>query len=203
MIRTLLRILFPPNCFGCGKEPFPICYRCLNLTRKSLSSPNGYTVSSFDFRDPLIKKTIHAIKYYHRLDLIAPLSEKLSEEIKQTLPSYKDYVLVPIPMPRLRKIMRGYNQAEIIAGKLAHLLQIPMRNDILIRSTYTKRQVTTSTKDERRKNQKDTFSVRDTASGLRILLIDDVTTTGATLDEARTVLLRHKALTVHAATLAH
>jgi ComF family protein len=112
-------------------------------------------------------------------------------------------VLVPIPMPLIRKYIRGYNQSEHIARILSQQLQVPVDMGILKRLRSPKRQVTLKTKSERIKNQRQSFVVNKTVSLLDIILIDDVTTTGATLQEARDLLLSLGAKSVRAITLAH
>jgi ComF family protein len=203
MIASLLRIFFPPTCIGCGKSGVALCERCIKLARKSLSVPHPYITSVFDFKDPLVKRAIHAVKYYHRKDLIIPLAETLAKELRTSSHEIENYTLIPIPMPRMRRLLRGYNQAEQTASLLATLLSIPVRNDILIRTKSPLRQVRTTKKEERLRNQRDSFAVAHNVSGMKILLIDDVTTTGATLEEARKTLLKSGALEVRAATLAH
>lgn len=202
MVTSFFQILFPPRCFGCGKADTALCSRCIRLTRKSLSSPHAYITSVFDFKDPLIKRAIHAIKYYHRKDLIHPLVEALAEELHK-VPNLTNYILVPIPMPRMRKLFRGYNQSEHIAQELSMLLSIPTSTSILTRVKTPLRQALTKTKSERIKNQHGSFDVVGEIHNKHIILIDDVTTTGATLNEARAVLLKNGAQSVIAYTLAH
>lgn len=143
---------------------------------------------------------IHAIKYFRRKDLIRPLTNVLAKEMKQ---ENMQGILIPIPMPQLRKYLRGYNQAEYIAKILGETLNLVVRDDILKRTRTTKRQVMTKTKQERLSNQKKTFSVTQDVRDLDIILVDDVTTTGATISEARKTLLAHGAKSVFAVTLAH
>ena len=202
MLHSLLSLLFPPKCIGCGLSGVPLCARCIQLARKSLSKPNPYTISVFDFKDPLVKKAIHGMKYYHRTDLVTPLAEKLATELR-TIPDIGTYVLVPIPMRKARYLIRGYNQASRIAEELGKMLSIPVRYTTLVRSKTTPHQAKTKTKEKRLANQKGSFELRESCAGMNILLIDDVTTTGATLDEARKTLLKGTATKVLAATLAH
>jgi competence protein ComFC len=202
MISYLFEILFPPSCLGCRKAGTSLCDRCIKLSRKVLSTPYPYTISLFDFKDPLVKRAIHALKYYHRRDLALPLADALTAELKN-IPHLETYTLVPIPMPRFRKLFRGYNQAELIAQQLSRVLTIPVQTNVLKRSTSPTRQVTMHTKTERIKNQHGSFSCDLDLSGMNFIIIDDVTTTGATLNEARSVLLKKNAKQVYAATVAH
>jgi ComF family protein len=114
-----------------------------------------------------------------------------------------EYVLVPIPMPRLRKFMRGYNQAEHIAQLLGKHTGLKVDETVLVRITSPRRQATLHEKAKRIENQQGTFAVRGKVTGTRILLVDDVTTTGATLEEAKKELTRAGAQDVRAITVAH
>lgn len=105
-------------------------------------------------------------------------------------------------MPRMRKLIRGYNQAELIAYALGKRLSLPVRL-ALARTKSPSRQATITEKALRMKNQKGSFGVVGDVSHKTIILVDDVTTTGATLLEARAVLLKHQAKSVHAFALAH
>ncbi len=202
MITSFLQFIFPPHCFGCRTTGMSLCTRCVRLARKSLSSSYSYVISIFDFKDPLIKRVIHASKYYHRKDLLHPLVLELAQEL-QKIQDIHLYTFVPIPMPRIRKLLRGYNQSEIIAQELGTLLSLPVSTSTLIRIKTPLRQVVTKTKNERIKNQRGSFGVIGQIQNKHIILVDDVTTTGATLAEARKVLLKSGARSVIAATLAH
>jgi ComF family protein len=153
----------------------------------------------------LIKRSIHAIKYFHRRDLIEPLAEALVREYARYKDEElsKDTTLVPIPMPTMRKLLRGYNQAELLTNAIARSTSWQVDSHLLIRSKATKRQVAAKTRGERLKSQRNSFSVTRSVEGESILLVDDVATTGATLLEARKVLLDAGAKHVLAITIAH
>ena len=205
-ISRILSTIFPPHCYGCGKESFSLCPKCLQNCKKSLDTPAIYITSLYSFRDPLIKKMIHAIKYFHRKDLIRPLTYELAKELYRKEDSQlktKNFILVPIPMPLLRKYIRGYNQAELIAKILSKECSLSINTRILLRKSAPKRQVMTTTKSERLQNQHNTFKINESVKNLNIILVDDVTTTGATIFEARNLLLKAGASTVQALTIAH
>lgn len=154
----------------------------------------------------MMRRAIHAIKYYHRKDLIPPLAHGLAGELEKAA-NYRleahSWVLVPVPMPAMRKLFRGYNQAELIAIALGKELSLPVRTDILKRHHSPLRQVRTGARSERVHNQRGSFMAGESPRGMHIILVDDVTTTGATLGEARRTLLAEKAVNVLAVTLAH
>lgn len=206
MILKLESFIFPKSCFTCKKGGVTLCTDCLQKCRKSFDTPSPFIKSVYSFRDPVIKKIIHAIKYYHRRDLIEPLTDALVLEI-QKANGYKlitnGWTLVPIPMPIMRKYIRGYNHAECIATILGKKCNMRMENTILTRILSPKRQVITRSRNERLKNQHNSFKVVKNVSGANIILVDDVTTTGSTLIEARRVLLQAGARSVVALTIAH
>ena len=201
ILTSITTILFPSYCFICKKEGGALCSTCLSQRKKVFDTPSPSITSIYSYRDPYIKKIIHSIKYFHRKDLIAPLVTELSHEILSHSP--QPDVLVPIPMPYLRKVMRGYNHAEALAQCISLQTNIPVRSEILIRARSKKRQVTTHSRRERLQNQHNAFTVQQNVEGLHIILIDDVSTTGATLLEARRVLIEQGAASVSAYTIAH
>jgi ComF family protein len=106
-------------------------------------------------------------------------------------------------MPYFRKMLRGYNQAELLAKNVSVAAGTPFDTSVLKRKSSPSRQVVTRTRAERLRNQKGTFRVTSNVEGKDIILIDDVTTTGSTLLEARRVLLDAGARSVIAITIAH
>ena len=106
-------------------------------------------------------------------------------------------------MPKFRKYIRGYNQAELITEELTKKLPTLTITHALMRNKSPKRQVTTRTRSERLLNQQGSFKTIENVTELNIILVDDVTTTGATLLEARKELLAHGAASVRCVTLAH
>lgn len=204
-ILNVITILFPPHCYICHKEGQSLCAKCLSHCKKSIDTQALYVTSVYSFQDPIIKKIIHAIKYFHRKDLVKPLAQSCVEELRKFHQELvvKDAIFIPIPMPLLRKYIRGYNQAEVIAQELSKHYKIPYTTKLLYRKGNHKRQVTTKTRGERIKNQYHSFIVKGEVNNLDIILVDDVTTTGATIIEARNELLRAGAKSVRAMTVAH
>lgn len=197
----LLSFFFPNYCYFCKKEGTSLCTSCVSMLTRSPDQPYPYITCFYSYKDKRLKQLIHAIKYFHRKDLIAPLIENIIKEITLRKSDYD--ALVPIPMPLLRKYTRGYNHAEAIAHVISKHSLIPVQKQLLHRKKTKKRQVLARSRHERLRNQLHTFSASPGVKGRRILLIDDVTTTGATLQEARKELLNFGASEVHALTLVH
>ena len=202
----ILDILFPPRCAGCQKSgyilcpsctmqigPLPraLCQRCctplaINGTCKQCQyhPPNltGLRVVSA-YQEPL-RSCIHALKYDGNTRLAEPLGQLLAR-------AYLYYgmgadAIIPVPLHSERQQQRGYNHAHLLAEVCATRIGIPLRNNILMRHRATTAQVGLKP-DERRQNVAGAFLCTPpfatrTLEGRTILVIDDVCTTGATLE---------------------
>ncbi len=112
-------------------------------------------------------------------------------------------VLVPVPLHRKRVRERGYNQSRLLAKELGKLTSLPVVGDCLIRQQHAPPQAKTPTVDERRSNVANAFTCRDyKLQGKQVLLIDDVSTSGATLDACAAALKAAGATSVWALVLA-
>jgi ComF family protein len=194
-------ILFPEACYLCKKEGSSLCDACLVNISKPVDTPAPFIFSLYSFKDYRIKKIIHAAKYFHRKDLLIILGQKLAET--KELHTLQLDLIIPIPMPKMRALVRGYNHTEVLVQCLHEKFLTPSHKNILIRQKTKYRQVEMISRKARLKNQKHAFTVTENVEGLHILLVDDVTTTGSTLFEARRELLAHGAAKVYAITVAH
>ncbi len=149
-------------------------------------------ITPFYYRPP-ISLLIVKLKFYQQKFLARPLASLSYIILQQFWSAFKDHILVPIPLSKSRFRERGYNQAGLFAGELARLTELPFQKDLLVRVKETKRQTETGSRRERISNLKAAFAlnqgileeIQNNREGLPpILLIDDVTTTGATLKEA-------------------
>jgi ComF family protein len=152
-----------------------------------------------------IRKAIYGLKYDYIRDLAVPLGEMLAEYYKHT-PLPADIIL-PVPLHRRRQRERGYNQSALLAQQLGAAVQIPVRLDLLRRHRYTRSQ-TRLNPQQRSQNVHGAFScdsrpgAPQAIAGQRLLLIDDVATTGATLLACAQVLRDKGARSIWALTLA-
>lgn len=206
-INSSINILFPKSCFICKSKNYIICPNCLSNFSLNVDQPYSYISSYFSYKDNNIRKIIHSIKYYHRKDLIEPLVKTTLSKSLNLEP--ENYILIPIPIHWWRKLLRGYNQSELITKQYSKLTNIPYKTNILHRSKLTKRQVKSKNKNERIKNQINSFYIKtndnllENIKNKNIILIDDVTTTGSTINEARNILMKNGFKNVTAITLAH
>lgn len=166
---------------------------------------DGVTVL-LPFRDPLVRACIHEAKFHGNRKAFRLLGYAFEEYLKQ-LPQ-QDYLLLPIPLSNTRKRERGFNQATEIANAASISSNILIRENILKRTRDTKPQ-TKLQKEARAENVAGAFAVINSGvksgiiSGAHILLLDDVSTTGATLKAAKAALLRHNPASVTCVAIAH
>jgi ComF family protein len=194
----ILDLIFPKFCLGCKKEGSFLCEDCFSILDISTNHQRFKGKNLTDLYFPvnyenfLVKKLIQNFKY-------PPLIKELKKELALIIishlllldkkPDFSDFILVPIPLSKKKLRWRGFNQAEEIARELANFLKIPLISDCLVKIKETKDQVELSEK-ERRENVKGVFFVKNKEEivGRNILLVDDVFTTGATMEEAARVL---------------
>ncbi len=117
------------------------------------------------------------------------------------------WILIPIPITKKRFRERGYNQATLLATTLGKIFHLHSTTTILVKTRHTKKQGTSRSREERMENLIGSFGVykksQSALAGKNCILIDDITTTGSTLVEARTTLLRAGAHRVLAWTIAN
>ncbi|MBP9851616.1 MAG: ComF family protein [Candidatus Pacebacteria bacterium] len=214
IINTILDFLFPIRCVSCRESGSYLCDKCALQIRKAERENLEWVYSLYDYRDPVIKKALWLLKYKNK----KPVAETFArlvygimlEEISELvmMKNWRDPVLVPIPLSKARLRERGYNQTELVAKAIVKLDQnqnFKLKTMWLKKIKETPRQAHIKNRNERLLNLKDSFEVSaDTeVKGKNIILLDDVTTTGATLSEARKALKNAGARDVVAFTLAH
>lgn len=197
-----LDFIFPRWCVGCGREGDFICLSCRRKLPRitppicpvcGRPQPSGITcpdcarqiVEIDGIRAPFrfegaIREAVHQLKYKNIRALDKPLSELMSDYLAAN-PIPGD-VLVPVPLHPKRLRERGYNQSFLLANDLSKLCHLPVVDNCLVRERYVSPQARTATVDERRSNVRGAFTANARLTGSRVLLIDDVSTSGATLD---------------------
>ena len=224
--RTALGIVYPPVCVGCGAatgEPHGLCGRCWTGLRlierpfcERLGTPFpvdlGMTlVSPAAIADPPVyrrarvvarfddtaRTLVHRLKYADRLDTALALGAMMARAGHEL--ARESDVVVPVPLHRLRLWSRRYNQAMELARPVAAAHRLPVEPGLLLRVKRTQPQVGLS-RNQRGDNLQGAFRVPEPArpalQGRRVLLVDDVITTGATANAAARALLRAGAASV-------
>ena len=225
LISHLINILYPSPCPLCGgtADKFiysPLCKYCWSQIRRytgpscricampfssELSSicgqclkqfPPFSKVINFGVYEGALAEAIYQLKFHGVRRISKPLTTLLSNI---SLPVVDGIVPVPLHIKSLRE--RGFNQSLLIARKLSRSLRLPLFMDILIKKKETPPQIGLSAK-ERISNVKNAFTVQGNVKGQRILLVDDVMTTGATVRECSHALVNAGAREVIVATIA-
>ena len=213
----LQRVLFPPTCVLCaapGQDGgFDLCADCaselptnanacaqcgeqlagtteLLVCGACLRKPPKYrsTHCAFRYSYP-VDHLVRALKYHDRLTHARVLGELLARSLAITRSHPWPDVLLPVPLAESRFRERGFNQALEIAEQLERCLAIPLRADILERKRITREQAGLD-RDGRRKNVRNAFALRATLNAKHVAIIDDVVTTGSTVNEIARVLKR-------------
>jgi competence protein ComFC len=195
--------IVPPFCAKCS-EPFPGAitqtFSCANCEHRTLHF--DCAVAAYRSRG-LVRKLVHDFKYGHQRHLRHPLTRWLRESLDDPRLRGRHFdLIVPVPLHPARERERGFNQAALLAELLASAAGVPSR-PVLERIRYTTTQ-TAYDRSERMENLDGAFRLRKNRDvrDLRVLLIDDVLTTGSTLSECARVLKAAGVVSVHAATAA-
>jgi ComF family protein len=192
----LLDVLFPRVCVGCRAPDTLLCGSCINSIRPASKTEQPFIRAVFDYKNPLIKRSIWRFKYENARGYAETFAPYLYDEILGTLGDSlsfsvsEKFLLVPVPLHSKRLRERGYNQSALLAREILKLDQAEMFEyapEILVRRLKTNPQARNEKRAARFANLRDAFIVVDPARirGRIIILIDDVTTTGATLLEAK------------------
>lgn len=205
--------LFPRPCGGCGKNGSLLCSDCLSLVSRADQPAQSFITAIFDYRNPAIRNVIWKFKYKNARNVAEYFGEKLYEEIVGELgddlliSKVETFLLLPIPLHKKRLRERGYNQSELLAREILKydtekIFQLSPR--ALARSRKTNAQAKSIKRSARFENLRGAFIADgELVRGKHVILIDDVATTGATLTEARKVLLKAGARSVRAYAVAH
>lgn len=224
-INNILNIVFPVKCISCGENKVDLCPKCLSSSRPAEREAEKWIFPLYDYRHPPIKKAIWFLKYKGKKRLANIFAEvmydKILEELSELeiMENFRDPILIPIPLSSKRYRERGFNQAELICRELIKInnlrhsvdekINFSLENNILIKPKETEHQARIENRSKRMKNIIGSFSIKNTEENIHkiknrnIILIDDVTTTGATLNEAKKVLKQSGTRKIIAFTVAH
>jgi len=207
VLKPVLELVYPTYCGGCGGQGDVLCKACLSSFRPvdgiascpvcgrwtgsdlecgaCATNPPKFERGCFGylFEGPL-REAIHAFKFRGRKDVGRALVRQLEERMSLLNEAFD--VIIPLPVTEKRLRERGFNQSFIIAEEISHMTGKPVDHSTLRKMRDTKDQYMLS-KEERRKNIVRAFGLKGPAkrlAGKRLLLVDDLFTTGSTISEA-------------------
>lgn len=223
--KDLINLVYPSLCHACEEMPVfqdrPFCTHCmytLPFTKFNKNTENQFT-RHFWGRIPIergyamfyyikggpIPKMVKRIKYQNDVRLALSLGKEYGLILKNHASMKSIDYIIPVPIHKKKRRIRGYNQAQLIAKGLSEVLEIPILNDVLVRTQFNASQTTKIRKD-RIDNLALSFELKDKNSfkivDKHVLLLDDVMTTGATLEACGLQILKAKNVKLSLATIA-
>lgn len=223
LARSLLHLFFPHCCAGCGNDVLDheqlLCLAC--ISRLPVTNSHLYTgnpvenifrgrlplVSATSYcyftKDSLLQHLLHQFKYKDHKEIGHWFGRRIGESLFASAHSILPNALIPIPLFAARERRRGYNQASIVCEGISEVTGIPVWKDIVVRTSLTETQ-TRKNRIERWQNIEGRFALQYPAiiRGKHLLLVDDVVTTGATLEACGRTLLAAGNVQLSIATLA-
>lgn len=203
-----IELIERPYCEKCGKPLIPTDFfkqnrkiLCLDCKREKYSFEFSRSTGVYD---KVLKKCIHLFKYYGEKKLAKPLGKLMVDSlVKNDEFKKKIDLIIPVPLHRNDLKKRGFNQSILLGRVIGNYFSIPVRENVLIKKKLTPFQVNLS-KKERKKNILRVFSVEkpEEIKGKNILILDDVFTTGSTVEECTKELMKAQAKNIFVLTLA-
>ena len=222
--QSLTHIFFPRLCSGCGNDLFGVeemlCIECIDKLPTTnfhlhLNNPvekifwgrlplAGASSYLYFTKDSLLQHLLHAFKYNGDKEIGFYFGRCMGKSFVQSNRFNDIYGLIPLPLHPKKERKRGYNQAVVLCEGIADIMQIPILKDVIIRPTATQTQ-THKNRIRRWENIDGKFLLvqPELIKNKHVLLVDDVVTTGATLESCGLELLETKQTTLSVATLAY
>jgi ComF family protein len=222
--RSLLHLFFPHTCCGCGtdllseKDLFCVyCQAAMPLTGFEFFSSNpiekifwgraeidAASAHLYFTTGSAVQQSLHLLKYKGRKEIGIYFGLQMGKSLIQSQRFNDCEIIIPLPLFASREKKRGYNQASLIAEGISVKLKIPVVKNSVIRVKKTETQ-THKSRIDRWKNMEATFEIRNAGqiANKHILLVDDVVTTGASLEACASALLGVPGIRVSIACLAH
>lgn len=225
MKEKLMELVFPPRCAVCGEVlaleerkgflceecesyipfiPKDICPRCGGETDRAgfcdfCLKPFAFETACAAFPYEKVRYAIHLFKYEGGKKLGEGLGTLMGDYLLQYHEELlvKTDIILPVPLHPAKEKRRGFNQTHILCGKISEKTGLVFQKEGLRRKRDTVAQSTLRTPKERRQNLKDAFETTSGFSGKRVLLVDDIFTTGSTCNECAKALYRAGAKEVH------
>lgn len=221
--QAFTHLFYPHNCLGCYTDTLPdhqfLCAHCFSTLPETgfFRQPGNMMEKIFYGRlpvqeagcayyfnqDALLHKLILLFKYQGRKDIGDFLGNLLLSHFLLNGRFRNIEAIVPLPLNRQKELARGYNQSAILAAKIAQALQLPLLTTAVVRKKFTETQ-TKKSRVDRWENMQNIFEIADASQlvGKHILLVDDIITTGATLEGCGMEILNVPGTKLSLATLA-
>lgn len=218
---SVLHLLFPHVCSGCGNDILNkesvLCMRCIDAMPETNFEihPNnpvekmywgrlpliGGTAQFYFTKESLMQHLMHQFKYKNNSDLGLQLGRIMGDQIQKS-GRFKVDALIPLPLFPVKEKRRGYNQATLLCKGMAESMNVPVFETAIIRPQHTETQ-TKKGRIERWKNMEGKFVLQDpdAIANKYLLLVDDIVTTGATLEACGNELLKAENVRLSLATL--
>lgn len=186
-----------PYCLQCGK---PIVNANAALCKDCQTSKRYFNEGrALWCHTAVVRKSIYRFKYYNQRDYGLTFAKEMSKELKQTIKRWNPQVIIPVPLCQRRRRERGFNQALILAKQLGETEKIPVREWVSrIKETSPQKELD---KKKRKKNIEDAFLFKAPLPLQRVLLIDDIFTSGSTINEIAKTLKKQGVLEVYFITI--
>jgi ComF family protein len=223
LFSSAIHLFYPRLCIGCGSDllrpPALLCFHCIdslphtgyetipgNPAEKIFYGRIPVTAAHSGFyftKGALIQTLIHELKYKGNTEAGLYLGRLMGDKMQDSGRFTDIDYLIPLPLSAEKEFKRGYNQAEVICRGLSDTMNIPVMNKNIVRTRYTETQ-TKKHRAERWENVSGSFTINDPGAiyNKHILLVDDVITTGATLEACAVTILAAGDIRVSIATLA-
>lgn len=221
-LNSIFDFIFPRFCPACNNKlsinENVVCSNCI-LSIKRIQNDflqkeyqkkfaNDNLIADFQSlfifeKEKELQKIIHGLKYENKVYIGKFLGLLLAQELLNELKKWNADFIMPIPLHSLKKAQRGYNQSYYIAKGISSVLKIPVVTSTIKRNRFTESQ-TKKSAVERRINVEGAFSVRKATKvkNKKIILVDDVITTGATISECARILKNSGAKNIYAVSIA-
>ena len=222
--KNLLNVLFPVFCNGCSnlllKNENVICTKCIhnlpftchhNIKETEIDKV-FYGIVPFEFAASILYFTkkgisqnlIHNLKYRNRQEIGTYLGDLYAKEILNLETIQTIDLIIPVPLHKKKFHERGYNQVTTFCKAIEKNLAIPVLDDVLVKKQHLK-SVTNKSKESRLEHNKNVFSIENQhkIEGKHVLIVDDVFTTGATIEACAKEILKIKNTKISILTMAY